>query len=709
VGQSKSFHLLTLLVFFAMLAAGAAFAAPLMEEGFPYPVGSGLATNGQWLGAASQGVAIVRGNLSEPTLGGTSPAGNMLQLTSAATANAYRNFSPAPITGGTIYFAALLNCAQIPSSSQAIAGLLSAGSTSLNNAPDDPLDFYINNATNGFTFSISHTGADPVRTRTVLATNTTHFIVMKYLFGSGGRASIYVDPVPGNPEPASAAAATEYPGEGTDPINLQVMLLRPLRSGGTGMVYLDTLRIGTNWADVASLPIPVSVTGPADEAVCFGSTVMLTTSVAGTAPFSYLWRTNGVPVLGATNASFTVTNASAASALPGYDLIVNDAFGSVTSRVAKLTITTQPASIAINPTNQIIWPGISNATFSVTAAGDAPITYQWRTNGVPIPGATNSTYTLTNVNAAAASNSFDLVAANPCGSATSTPPVQVVFPNAFLVGDALPGFFSGMNLFATNAGGSTLYAWSSPDPTVPLPLWTLEGLMQEQPLNDGTGNSRYSINVNPMVSPVYYVIGSAIAPPYIQPVPVEWITTDALGNYYLFTSSVALGGTGVLQFPVPPTISQGPSNQTVLAGQTVNYSVSASGSMPIAYQWYLNPASPLPNATNAALVLPNVGSNNVGSYFVTVSNAYGSTSSAPATLNIVLPPQLSGSPGEVGIQISALGTPGVTYLVQAAADLTPPVNWVTLSTNVTDLSGLGQFSEVISNQIPGRFYRIQFP
>jgi len=71
-------------------------------------------------------------------------------------------------------------------------------------------------------------------------------------------------------------------------------------------------------------------------------------------------------------------------------------------------ITTQPSS-------QIVCPGAGlNATFSVTATGSA-LSYQWRKNGVNIPGATASTYTITNVTAADA-GMYDVVVTNPAGS-----------------------------------------------------------------------------------------------------------------------------------------------------------------------------------------------------------------------------------------------------------------------------------------------------
>ncbi|HJQ26314.1 MAG TPA: PQQ-dependent sugar dehydrogenase [Blastocatellia bacterium] len=75
-------------------------------------------------------------------------------------------------------------------------------------------------------------------------------------------------------------------------------------------------------------------------------------------------------------------------------------------------------AITQQPSSQIIAVGQA-ATFSVGAAGDAPLAYQWQRNGVNIPGATTASYTIA---AAAASDNgaqFRCVVSNPYGSATS--------------------------------------------------------------------------------------------------------------------------------------------------------------------------------------------------------------------------------------------------------------------------------------------------
>src|ERR1035438_348179 len=63
------------------------------------------------------------------------------------------------------------------------------------------------------------------------------------------------------------------------------------------------------------------------------------------------------------------------------------------------TIITQPASLAVSAS--------ASATFTASAAGTAPLSYQWRLNGTNIAGATGTSLTLSNVQAAQAGNYAD--------------------------------------------------------------------------------------------------------------------------------------------------------------------------------------------------------------------------------------------------------------------------------------------------------------
>ena len=85
--------------------------------------------------------------------------------------------------------------------------------------------------------------------------------------------------------------------------------------------------------------------------------------------------------------------------------------GTSTAPVANPTITTQPAM-------QTVAAG-ETATFSVTAAGTAPLIYQWQKNSTDISGATSSTYTTPATSSADNGALYSVVVFNGAGTATS--------------------------------------------------------------------------------------------------------------------------------------------------------------------------------------------------------------------------------------------------------------------------------------------------
>jgi hypothetical protein len=139
------------------------------------------------------------------------------------------------------------------------------------------------------------------------------------------------------------------------------------------------------------------------------------TATGSPAP-TYQWRFNGTPISGATDTSYSIASAQTANA-GSYTCVVTNAAGTITSSAVTLTVNI-PVAITSQPSSQSAIPA-GSATFSVTATGTGPLSYQWRKNGRNIGGATTSTLTLTNVRfldeakyACAVSNSF--------GSALST-------------------------------------------------------------------------------------------------------------------------------------------------------------------------------------------------------------------------------------------------------------------------------------------------
>jgi hypothetical protein len=101
--------------------------------------------------------------------------------------------------------------------------------------------------------------------------------------------------------------------------------------------------------------------------------------------------------------------------------------------------------------------------------------------------------------------------------------------------------------------------------------------------------------------------------------------TNALG--------AATSNPATLTVIVPPAITTQPKSQTVTAGSSVTFSVVATGTPTLAYQWTFD-GTPVSGATASSLTLGNVQAPAAGNYSVTVTNAGGDITSKAAVLNV---------------------------------------------------------------------------
>lgn len=89
---------------------------------------------------------------------------------------------------------------------------------------------------------------------------------------------------------------------------------------------------------------------------------------------------------------------------------------------------------------------------------------------------------------------------------------------------------------------------------------------------------------------------------------------------------------------MPPAITTQPQDQTVNEGQPATFTVVATGSMPLSYQWMKNGVM-ISGATSASYTTPpTVIADNNSLFSVDVSNASGSVTSNSATLHVLLTP-----------------------------------------------------------------------
>jgi alpha-tubulin suppressor-like RCC1 family protein len=136
---------------------------------------------------------------------------------------------------------------------------------------------------------------------------------------------------------------------------------------------------------------------------------------------------------------------------------------------------------------------------------------------------------------------------------------------------------------------------------------------------------------------------------------------DSRAGYWNDADNIAsVNATGLAATPIygvvevtscgvtPPSINSQPKNQSVNAGTTATFTVSAGGTPTLSYQWFFNNNTLLTNATSATLTLNNVQVGQAGGYSVVVTNFYGAVTSAVATLTVNPPVCTSAPSGLVG-------------------------------------------------------------
>src|SRR5206468_4664858 len=162
---------------------------------------------------------------------------------------------------------------------------------------------------------------------------------------------------------------------------------------------------------------PTITTQPASRTVTAGQTATFSVTATGTVGLNYQWQRAGAPISGATLAGLTTPPTTSTDNGAQFTVVVSNTAGSVTSSVATLTVNSPP-TITTQPASRTVTAG-QTASFSVTATGTAPLSYQWQKAGVPISGATLASYTTPPTTSADDGAQFTVVVSNTAGRVRS--------------------------------------------------------------------------------------------------------------------------------------------------------------------------------------------------------------------------------------------------------------------------------------------------
>lgn len=156
---------------------------------------------------------------------------------------------------------------------------------------------------------------------------------------------------------------------------------------------------------------------------------------------------------------------------------------------------------------------------------------------------------------------------------------------------------------------------------------------------------------------------------------------------------------------VPSVISLQPASQTILIGTSTTFSVVASGTAPLSYQWQLN-GTDIPGATGATLIRLADGQTDVaGIYTVVVRNGAGSVTSESALLTVIVPPIIGNQPQsqtvvagvDVVFIVTASGSEPLSYQWQLNGEGIPGATNAAHAVEGVQPEEEGSYTVVISN------------
>ena len=191
------------------------------------------------------------------------------------------------------------------------------------------------------------------------------------------------------------------------------------------------------------------------------------------------------------------------------------------------------------------------------------------------------------------------------------------------------------------------------------------------------------------------------------------VQTNDAGNYSVVVSNTTASVTSsnaVLMVTIPLAITSQPVGQTVVQGTNVSFSVGVSGNY-LVYQWYGN-GVPLSNgaritgATSSTVTISSAAGSDTGSYYVIVTNLFGSVTSSSVTLTVITNPAIASPPTDT----TAIQSDDVTFSVSASGSGIGYQWWLTnsLETNlvattqnytklVVQTNDAGHYSVIVTN------------
>jgi hypothetical protein len=377
--------------------------------------------------------------------------------------------------------------------------------------------------------------------------------------------------------------------------NDQVTLTMTSSLNGTCLTQSDA----TSTSVTSLVNSSTSITSqPADASACTGSSASFTVAGAGQGTLTYQWKKNGANITGnatATTSTLTISGIAAGDAA-NYTVDVIGACGTAASNTASLALNAVTA-ISVQPVAVTACNGLT-AAYNVTASGQGTLSYQWRKDGSPISGATNSSYSLSGITSTNAGN-YSVVVSGGCGNITSSNAALTVQPATLISSQPSASTICQNNTanFAVTATGQGALSYQ----------WKLNG------------------------NAISGATGSTLAVSNAQALNAGSYTVDVTAGCGTTSSNTA-----ALTVNPATSITTQPVGTAGCEGQNTTFTVVAAGTGTLSYQWKYGSTNVGTNSSSYNIASTSTA--NDGNYSVVVTGGCGNTTSNTVALNVYASP-----------------------------------------------------------------------
>jgi hypothetical protein len=444
-------------------------------------------------------------------------------------------------------------------------------------------------------------------------------------------------------------------------------------------LYVGSYQIRASYYPAA----PVITAQPQSVAACVGEAANFGVSASGQ-NLTYQWF-KGVAALGGENGpGLRIEDAQLGNA-GTYYLQVSNAGGSVNSASVTLSVGERP-NITTQPQSQSIVQGRS-VTFTVPATG-SNLKYQWLKGGSIISGATSASYNISLVQQSDG-GMYSVSVSNDCGSQNSSGATLTVL--------VVPIITLQPRDVDVRAGESATFSV----------------------IASGTSSATFSLTAaGSALSYQWFFDNVLMAGQTAATLTINNAQQGNVGNYSVKVSNGAGSTTSRsarLTLLTAPVITAWPQSQMVAEGEDVSMSVSASGALPLSYQWNFqgsgsNIYEPLSGGSSPTLSLSSVTAVTAGNYTVTVQNYLGSAITTPARITVMPEPKIVKQPQSkavppgtnVTFTVKAFGRLPLSYQWYVGAQAIAGATEASLSlANVTLEQSGGLYTVLVSNSAAG--------